>query len=154
MPISGPEVLLYQKKDRVVTITINRPERMNSISTELLERLAIAWDQFRSDDDALVAILTGSGDKAFCTGRDLIEHAESGFPTKVPEFLPSNIWKPIIAAINGYAIAVKPMIRPIFAMLLPIIFPIDIPGLPVRTANKLTINSGREVPKATIVKPI
>lgn len=105
MAISGPEILLYEKKDRVVTITINRQERMNSVSVELVERLAEAWTQFRDDDDAWVAILTGAGDKAFCTGRDLIEQAESGLPKKFAEYFPHNIWKPIIAAINGYAIA-------------------------------------------------
>lgn len=105
MPISGSEILVYEKKDRVVTITINRQERMNSMSTELMERLAEAWVQFRDDDDAWVAILTGAGDKAFCTGRDLIEQSETGLPRKLVDYSPCDIWKPIIAAINGYAIA-------------------------------------------------
>lgn len=105
MPLSGPEILLYEKKDRVVTITINRPERMNSVSVELMERLAKAWAKFRDDDDAWIAILTGAGDKAFCTGRDLIEQSETGLPNKLAQYFVRDIWKPIIAAINGYAIA-------------------------------------------------
>lgn len=105
MPLSGPDILLYEKKDRVVTITINRPERMNSISIELMGRLAKAWVQFRDDDDAWVAILTGTGDKAFCTGRDLIEQSQTGLPEEMGDYFPRDIWKPIIAAINGYAIA-------------------------------------------------
>lgn len=113
MPITGPDILLYDKKDKVVTITINRPERMNSLSVELLQRLAEAWARFREDEDAWVAILTGAGDKAFCTGFDLIDQAErakSG-DTKIPDIVykdqyqPKGIWKPIIAAINGYAVA-------------------------------------------------
>jgi len=105
MPVSGSDVLLYEKQDKVVVITINRPERMNSVSIELMERLAEAWARFRSDDDAWVAILTGAGDKAFCTGRDLIEHSETGTPQKLPDCFPRDIWKPVIAAINGYAVA-------------------------------------------------
>ena len=110
MPISGPDILLYEKKDRIVTLTINRPERMNALSIELLERMADAWIQFRDDDDAWVAIVTGAGDRAFCTGFDLIDQAErdkrgEGLPLVLPKFYPFQIWKPIIAAINGYAVA-------------------------------------------------
>lgn len=110
MPISGADILLYEKKDRIVTITLNRPERMNALSIELLERMADAWGQFRDDDDAWVAIVTGAGDKAFCTGFDLVDQAErnkrgEGMPLVLPKFYPFQIWKPTIAAINGYAIS-------------------------------------------------
>ncbi len=109
MPISGPDILLYEKKDRVVTITLNRPERLNALSLELTQRLTDAWVQFRDDDDAWVAIVTGAGDKAFCTGFDLVDQAErdergEGVP-ELPRFYPHQIWKPVIAAVNGYAIA-------------------------------------------------
>ena len=110
MPIKGPDILLYEKKDRIVTITLNRPERMNALSLELMERLAAAWAQFRDDDEAWVAIITGAGDKTFCAGFDLVEQAErfrrgEELPLTLPMFRPSQIWKPIIAAINGYAIS-------------------------------------------------
>jgi enoyl-CoA hydratase/carnithine racemase len=110
MPITGPDVLLYEKKNRIVTITLNRPERMNSLSLELLDRLAAAWVQFRDDEDAWVAVVTATGDKAFCTGFDLIDQAERDkkgetAPLILPRFYPHQIWKPIIAAINGYAVA-------------------------------------------------
>src|SRR3990172_5879079 len=113
MPINGPHILLYEKKKKIVTITINRPERMNSLSVELLQRLAEAWARFREDEDAWVAILTGAGDKAFCTGFDLLDQgdrAKSG-DTKIPpivyedQYQPKGTWKPIIAAINGFAVA-------------------------------------------------
>lgn len=112
MPISGHDILLYEKKDRIVTITINRPERMNAMSVELIQRMADAWTRFRDDDDAWVAILTGTGDKAFSTGFDLIDQAERAKkgevgPLVLPFCTPAtlNVWKPVIAAINGYAIA-------------------------------------------------
>jgi len=109
VPISGPEILLYEKKNRIVTITINRSERMNAISLELFERLHQAWRQFDADENAWVAILTGAGDKAFCAGVDLLDVKESKDGSRrlrqLPEACPVGIWKPIIAAINGYAVA-------------------------------------------------
>ena len=110
MPISGPDILIYEKKDRVVTMTINRPERLNAVSMELAYRMEEAWEKFRGDDDAWVAVVTGTGDKAFCTGFDLIDQAERNrkgeeMPMVLPKFYPLDIWKPTIAAINGFAIA-------------------------------------------------
>ena len=111
MPISGQNILLYEKSDGVVTITLNRPERQNAVSWELQRRLADAWVQFRDDDDARVAILTGAGDKTFCTGADLVEQSETderegkAVHPELLQMCPVEIWKPIIAAVNGYAIA-------------------------------------------------
>jgi len=120
MPITGPDILLYEKKDRIVTITLNRLERRNALSFELMERLADAWVRFRDDEDAWVAVVTGAGDQAFSAGADLVEMAEmAARGEKRPEsHLPFHdnvrlfeavfspeIWKPIIAAINGYAVA-------------------------------------------------
>src|SRR3989454_12598258 len=63
--------VLYEQKDRVVTITMNRPEAMNAIDPETHEALVAAWTRFRDDDSAWVAILTGAGDKAFSAGGGL-----------------------------------------------------------------------------------
>lgn len=109
MPITGPSILLYEKQEKIVTITMNRPERLNAMSVELIERLADAWKRFMDDNDAWVAIVTGAGDKAFCAGFDLVDQAERdevgiGLPEHMPEPRPIEIWKPIIAAINGYAL--------------------------------------------------
>ncbi|MFC1909136.1 enoyl-CoA hydratase-related protein [Chloroflexota bacterium] len=107
MPISGPEVLLYEKKDGIVVITLNRPERLNALSLELRERLDEAWTRFAEDDDAKIAILTGTGDRAFCVGLDLKDQAEraeetgSGKAKFRTEGL--DIYKPTIAAVNGLA---------------------------------------------------
>ncbi|MFC2058598.1 enoyl-CoA hydratase/isomerase family protein [Chloroflexota bacterium] len=114
MPLTGLEILLYEKKDQIVYITLNRPERMNALSYDLGERLAAAWAQYNEDDDARVAIITGIGDRAFSAGMDLkdqAERAEAGGPD-ISELKQSptlgaglEIHKPIIAAINGLAIA-------------------------------------------------
>ena len=110
MPIKGKDILFYEKKDKIAIITLNRPERLNAISFELMERLVEVWQDFRDDDDSWVAVLTATGDKAFCTGYDLIDQAERdkaglGMPKKLPPMTPAGIWKPVIAAINGFAIA-------------------------------------------------
>jgi enoyl-CoA hydratase/carnithine racemase len=114
MPLTGPDILLYEKKDNIVYITINRPERRNSVSYELSHRIRDAVVQFNDDDDARVAIITGAGDKAFCTGLDLKEQAERterGGPDITQLKNPPKLWddvevfKPIIAAINGFAVA-------------------------------------------------
>ncbi|MHA1479635.1 MAG: enoyl-CoA hydratase/isomerase family protein [Promethearchaeota archaeon] len=67
--------ILYEKEDQVVTITINRPEVRNCINNETNLELQDAWKCFRDDDDALVAIFTGAGDKAFSAGWDLNDAA-------------------------------------------------------------------------------
>jgi len=93
-----------------VTITLNRPERMNALSLELIERIYESFLRFRDDDDAWVAILTGTGNRAFCAGYDLIDEAERNTQglarPEVPDLsVIQEIWKPIVAAINGYAVA-------------------------------------------------
>ena len=109
MPLTGSDILLYDKKDRIVTITLNRPERMNALTYELRHRLAEAWARFDEEEDAWVAILTGVGDKAFCVGADLKEEAEmkeKGIQhIDPPPYFGLEIWKPRIVAINGYALA-------------------------------------------------
>ena len=108
-----PEYVLYEKKGHVAYITLNRPDRLNALGTELDQQLREAENNFAEDEDAWVAILTGAGEKAFCTGFDLIDQgdrAKSG-STEIPEIVykdeyqPKGIWKPIIAAINGFAVA-------------------------------------------------
>lgn len=115
MPLSGPDQLLYEKKGHVVVITMNRPERMNAINEELGSLLAEAWIKYDKDDDALCAVLTGVGDRAFSAGADLKDMNEGGgwgrssnrrthpFERSSPIHL--NSWKPTIAAINGFAVA-------------------------------------------------
>ncbi|MGH7417968.1 MAG: enoyl-CoA hydratase/isomerase family protein [Candidatus Rokuibacteriota bacterium] len=110
--------VLYEQKDKVVTITMNRPEAMNAIDPETHQALVEAWIRFRDDDTAWVAILTGAGDKAFSAGADLkkmIPAALSGGRSYNPSAHDGyglggitrglEIWKPMIAAINGFCLA-------------------------------------------------
>jgi enoyl-CoA hydratase len=110
--MSDYEHLVYEQRGPVTIITINRPERMNAIGPQTHRELVDAWDRFRTDDNALVGILTGAGDKAFCAGGDLKaafagELAVDDSPT-VGVLGPSrwtDIYKPTIAAVNGVAYA-------------------------------------------------
>jgi len=102
----------YEKKDRIALITINRPEVMNCLNPEAMNRLAKIWVDFRDDDELWVAIITGAGDKAFCAGADLkelIPEITAGrfhLTPNLPAFLKNiQIYKPIIAAINGFCLA-------------------------------------------------
>lgn len=112
--------VLYEKENHVVTITINRPEVMNAIDGETASALVEAWQSFRDDDDAFVAIMTGAGDRAFSAGADLKWVASlGGVQTNVDRQRVSlynspgavgytrgvDIFKPTIAAVNGYCFA-------------------------------------------------
>lgn len=109
-------VLRYEKKEggRIVVMTLNRPERMNALNTPLANALADGWERFAADDEAWVAIVTGAGDRAFCAGMDLRERADldaQGTTQQMkrrviyPLSETLNLWKPTIAAINGYCLA-------------------------------------------------
>ncbi len=122
--VFGPVVKIDKHEDgRIYVITLNRPHRLNSIGDGLGEALGDAFATFRDDPQARVAILTGAG-RAFSAGADLIATAEArarqagpngdaateGAPprpphTVVPLSEGMNLWKPTIAAINGYAVA-------------------------------------------------
>ena len=65
-------VVEYEKREHVVIITMNRPERRNAMSYDLFLGLAESWQRFAADDDARVAILTGTGN-SFCAGMDIKE---------------------------------------------------------------------------------
>ena len=108
------EAVLYEKRDQVVVITLNRPESLNAINRALRSELGGAILRFDKDDDSRVAIITGEG-RAFCAGRDLKERAEDNAAgvqasvgdsmTEESPYMWPRTWKPLIAAINGYALA-------------------------------------------------
>lgn len=101
----------YKREERIATITINRPETMNAMSVGAWQELNKALEEFRDDSEAWVAIITGAGEKAFCSGADIKEMVPFmkevthtpwlGPPLNVRDL---EIWKPIIAAINGLAL--------------------------------------------------
>ena len=109
--------VLYEKRDRIAHVTINRPEARNAIDPETHELLWQTWEDFRDDDAVDVAILTGSGE-AFCAGADLKTFIppwmEAG-PRQVRDNVATGlggltrglhrIYKPVIAAVNGWALA-------------------------------------------------
>ena len=100
----------YAVADGIATITIDRPEAMNAINQGVRDGLWAAFRDFVANDEALVAILTATGEKVFCAGADLKEMSDSGLKVPPPDFLPylnRNLMtdKPVIAAVNGLAYA-------------------------------------------------
>ncbi|MGV9866020.1 enoyl-CoA hydratase/isomerase family protein [Rhodococcus koreensis] len=116
-------VLLYEKRDGVAYLTLNRPEKRNALSPELMVRLADAWDDVESDPTVRVAVLAGAGELAFCAGGDLgrllplrtnSRSTEDEWDQRIVD--DPSIWdramlrrpdfyKPVVAAINGPAYA-------------------------------------------------
>ena len=107
------EFIHYEKKGRVARVTIDRPERLNALHPPASAEMRKAFVDFRDDPDVWVAIVTGTGDRAFSTGNDLKYTAEHGRPGErypAADVIPFGgittdftCWKPIIAAVNGYA---------------------------------------------------
>lgn len=96
----------YRREGKIALFTINRPEVLNALSLETLRELSDDLADFRDDSNLSVGIITGAGDKSFCTGMDL--KSTIGLPTDSlfgeGTFVRGlDIWKPLIAAVNGYA---------------------------------------------------
>jgi enoyl-CoA hydratase/carnithine racemase len=110
--LMSAEVLLSREEEGVLSLTLNRPEVMNSLNFELLHRLREQVDQVRHRRDVRAVVVTGAGDKAFCSGADLMEGAGLP-PEKVKEFIFTirnlftaieQLGMPVIAAVNGVAL--------------------------------------------------
>src|SRR5438552_7025381 len=110
--------VLYEKRDRIAYVTLNRAEAKNALDPETHELLWGTWEDFRDDDALDVAILTGAGD-AVCAGADLKEYIppimHDATPARIREIVDlgfngftrglHRIYKPIVGAINGWALA-------------------------------------------------
>jgi enoyl-CoA hydratase/carnithine racemase len=110
--------VLYEKRDRIAHVTINRPEARNAIDPDVHRLMIETWADFRDDDEVDVAILTGAGE-AFCAGADLKTYIppimEGAKPAAIREIVElglngftrgmHRIYKPIVAAVNGWALA-------------------------------------------------
>ena len=111
--------VLYETHGHVRLITLNRPAKMNSLDFEANDALIERWREFDADPEARVAVVTGAGDKAFCAGADLKTYTMAFARTPAPEFRRKytngpgfggitrnlDIFKPIVAAVNGYAVS-------------------------------------------------
>ncbi|MBJ29969.1 MAG: crotonase [Acidimicrobiaceae bacterium] len=111
-PDDGPHgtAATYVRHGNVATITYDRPEAANAVNGAMRRDLNAAWERFQADEEAWVAILTGSGDRHFCGGADLVDPAGStgdfaGSFWEVPTVNSFEsgleVFKPTIAAVNG-----------------------------------------------------
>jgi enoyl-CoA hydratase/carnithine racemase len=100
-------VVETERHGQVLVVRMNRPERLNALSHEMRSRLAETWTEFRHSDNLEVAIFTGTG-RAFCAGEDMKESLENGAPggrrpAIEDPFMSGALEKPVIAAVNGFA---------------------------------------------------
>ncbi|RKY24596.1 MAG: enoyl-CoA hydratase [Planctomycetota bacterium] len=104
--------LLYEAKERLAIVTVNRPKVLNALNGETISELTDVFLKIKQDDDVAVVILTGAGEKAFVAGADIGELAQKN-PLTGKEFvlrgqmclnIIENLGKPVIAAINGFAL--------------------------------------------------
>jgi enoyl-CoA hydratase/carnithine racemase len=118
--MSELETLLYEESDGVAWITLNRPEALNAFDSVMQQELRGLWAELRVNDDVRCIVVTGSGDRAFCTGLDRgeIQDIDELPPGKLPGYntpwdfddpgksvcpKSNDLWKPVIAAVNGMA---------------------------------------------------
>ena len=100
-------VVETERYGQIFVVRMNRPERLNALNTEMRAELAEAWTEFRHSGELEVAIFTGAG-RAFCAGEDMKETLEHGIPggrkpAKEDPFMIGALEKPVIAAVNGFA---------------------------------------------------
>ena len=100
-------VVETERHGQILVVRMNRPERLNALNHELRTFLAETWAEFRRDNTLEVAVLTGTG-RAFCAGEDMKESLQDGAPggrrpARADPFLSGALEKPVIAAVNGYA---------------------------------------------------
>jgi enoyl-CoA hydratase/carnithine racemase len=123
---AGYETITYAESDGVATVTLNRPDKYNAFNIAMLREMRDLWRTLRRHDDVRCIVLTGAGDKAFCTGIDRSEQMGDDGPTGADaggepfigfgstpfhfddpgEWLgpkSNDLWKPVIAAVNGMA---------------------------------------------------
>jgi len=116
----GYETLIYEERDAVAWVTLNRPDVLNAFNSVMMRELSEVWRSLRGNDAVNVAVLTASGEKAFCTGIDRTETVPGrtdnktvGSPGSSPFMFDdpgetvgpktNDLWKPVIAAVNGIA---------------------------------------------------
>lgn len=105
-----PKTVLFEVADHVATITLNRPEAMNSFNQDMLEDFDLIWRVVKTADDIHAVVLRGAGERAFCTGVDVKEgidrRSNLWSQTDPGEYLSpklNRVWKPLICAVHGMA---------------------------------------------------
>src|SRR3954462_9043485 len=104
------ETILYEVSDHIATVTLNRPDKLNSFNQKMCDEFAATWAAVRRDDDVRVVVLRAAGERAFCTGVDVVEGIEM---TENPwsqldpglQLSPkqNEVWKPVVCAVHGMA---------------------------------------------------
>jgi enoyl-CoA hydratase len=106
------QTLLFETKNRIATVTINRPDKLNALNAQAKAELLNVFERIKNDPATDVVILTGAGEKSFVAGTDIKELAELNQETgkqfsaggQAVFNLIENLGKPVIAAVNGYAL--------------------------------------------------
>ena len=118
--VTDYETLLYEERNAVAYVTLNRPEALNSFDSTMMRELQQLWLSLRANDDVRCVVLTGSGERAFCVGID--RNAEDTYvvferstlygtsnnymyddPGKFLGPKANDLWKPVVCAVNGMA---------------------------------------------------
>ena len=104
------QTILFEQKDHVATVTLNRPEAMNSFNQAMLDDFSALWTKVRDDDSVRVVIVRAAGERAFCTGVDTkqgYDRHSNSWSRRDPgtQLGPKSnrCWKPIVCAVNGMA---------------------------------------------------
>jgi enoyl-CoA hydratase/carnithine racemase len=107
--LTALQTLEFDVTDHVATVTLNRPEKLNSFTEQMANELAAVWARVRDDDGIRVAVLRANGERAFCTGIDVSEGTwwthqpifDQEDPGAVLGPKAHRVWKPVIAALHG-----------------------------------------------------
>jgi len=107
--VASLQTIEFEVDDHVATVTLNRPDRLNSFNQQMAREITAVWQQVRDDEDIRVAVLRANGDRAFCPGIDVSEGTwwehkplfdqEDPGTTLGPKS--HKVWKPVIAALHG-----------------------------------------------------
>lgn len=115
VPLGDFETIRAERRGAVAWVTLDRPDRHHAFNLVMCEELSSLWRQLRTDDEVRSAVLTASGDRAFCTGidrdfvpsEDGVDYDFSPFtyddPGKLLGPKSNDLWKPVVAAVNGMA---------------------------------------------------
>ena len=100
-------VLLYEVQDRIATLTINRPEKRNSLSSEVIDLILARLEEAENDTEIRVIVITGAGEKAYCSGADLGGGVGGGGTSNYATMLKRivNYPKPTVSRVDGYCLA-------------------------------------------------